>query len=135
MTSAIARGRRAIAVAAVVSAAALLSGCGSSGPQAAALMSKAGCPGAQLENPPGPGLVQSSGCSLEDGTSVQIMTFGSTRNETAWIAQWCHHFISSAGCIEGNLWVATYNSLPALAQRDRQRIVSAIGGRPVSKAA
>jgi hypothetical protein len=132
-------GRRMIAVitaATAISAVALLPGCASSGPQASALASDLGCGSGFPENPPGPGTLQQAGCTLEDGTSVQVVTFGSTRDETVWIAEWCRRLVPpSAGCIEGILWVATYNSLPALARRDRQRIVSAIGGHLVGKAA
>jgi hypothetical protein len=138
MTSGRALGHQMIAVitaATAMAAAAFLSGCASGGPQVSALMSELGCPFVKAENAPGPHLVQGAGCSLADGTSVDIVTFGSTADETAWIAQWCHHLIPSAGCVEGNLWVATLNSLPALARADRQRIRSAIGGRLIGKAA
>jgi hypothetical protein len=138
MTPGSALGRRMIAVttvAAAMCAVSLLSGCESSGPQVAALASEAGCPDALPENAPGPHLLQEAGCTLKDGTSIQIVTFGSTHDETAWIAEWCDHLLSSTGCIEGNLWVATLNSLPALARTDRQRVLSAIGGRLVGTAA
>jgi hypothetical protein len=128
-------GRRMIAVittATAISAVALVSGCASSGPQASALASDIGCPSGFPEGAPGPGELQSVGCSLEDGTSVQVATFGSTSDETAWIAEWCQRQVSSAGCIQGTLWVVTYNSLPASARRDQQRILSAIGGHQVS---
>ena len=124
-----------ITAATAISAVALLSGCASSGPQASALASDVGCPSGFPENPPGPDMLQSAGCSLEDGTSIQVATFGSTHDETAWAAEWCRHLVPSAGCIEGTLWVATYNSPPASVRRDQQRILSAIGGHRVSKAA
>jgi hypothetical protein len=130
-------GRRMIAVittATAISAVALVSGC-ASGPQASALASDIGCSSGFPEGAPGPGELQSAGCALEDGTSVQVVTFGSTSDETAWIAEWCQRQVSSAGCIQGTLWVATYNSPPASVRRDQQRILSAIGGHRVSKAA
>jgi len=138
MTSGRAFGRQMMAVStatAAMAAVVFLSGCASSGPQASALMSELGCPFAKAENAPGPHLVQGAGCSLADGTSVGIVTFGSTADETAWIARWCHHLIPSAGCIEGGLWVATLNSPSAVARTDRQRVRSAIGGRLIGEAA
>jgi hypothetical protein len=130
-------GHRMLAVtiaAAALSAGVLLSGCGSSGPQAATLMSDLGCPGAQ-DGSPGPSIVQSSDCTLKDGASIGIATFSSTSVETKWIAEWCHRFIRSAGCVEGPLWVATYNSLPARVQADRQHILSVLGGQLVGSTA
>jgi hypothetical protein len=127
-------GRRVLAVtivAVAMSAGPLLSGCASSGPQAATLMSNLGCPGAR-DDDPGPSMLQSSGCTLEDGASIEIATFSSKPVETKWVAEWCHRFIRSAGCVEGPLWVATYNSLPARAQADRRHILSVLGGQLVA---
>ena len=100
MTSGWTLGHQMIAVitaATAMAAIVFLSGCASSGPQASALISNLGCPFAKAENAPGPHLVQGADCSLADGTSVGIVTFGSTADETGWIAQWCHHLIPSAG--------------------------------------
>ena len=132
------RGNRMIAVitaAGAIAAVALLPGCASSGPQASALASDLGCASGFPQEALGPHMLQQAGCTLEDGTVVQVATFASTGVETAWTAEWCHRLIASAGCVEGTLWVTTYNSLPAYARRDRQRILSAIGGHLVAKAA